>query len=338
MRRSFPAKAQRKTRERKDLLALKQEKIILVSGEAASVRVDRFLAQELPWLSRHAVQDRIIRGAVLLNGAPVKPSRRVRAGDRITVTVPPPALSLADAEDLPIEVIHEDENILVVNKPPHVVVHPTGRRLRGTLIQAVHYRYRDAMRADPGLQPRLLHRLDRETSGVLMISKVPSAHGALALQFERHTVRKEYLAIVEGVIDEDRGEIRLPIGRSARSAVSVKMDVRLDAGRPALTEFEVRERFAAHTLVRLLPRTGRQHQLRVHLAAVGHPILADQLYKDEKHFLDYVRAGMVPRSLHPLLDRHALHAWRITLKYKGEERTFEAPLAGDLVALLEHLR
>ena len=323
---------------RKDLLALGQKHTFAVGPDRDGVRVDKFLKGVASWLSRHAIQKRIAADTVTIGDRVVKASTKVRAGDVVSVLVPQPPDVVAETRDVPLDIVYEDEWILVINKPPHVVVHPTGRRQSGTVIQAVHYRYRNEIADNPAFNPRLLHRLDRETSGVLALSKYETVHRDLAIQFERREVEKQYLAVVEGVMEQDCGEISLPIGPAAGSEIGVKMDVRQDIGRRAHTGYEVVERFAKHTLVRLTPHTGRSHQLRVHLAAVGHPIVADQLYRDERIFLDYVERGLTRGQTHPLLDRHALHAWRLTLTHQGKQATFEAPPTGDFAALVETLR
>jgi len=338
MGKKLSVRTRREKRGPTDLLAHDRVLRIEVQGGSEAIRLDRFLGPKLHWLSRRVIRERIEKGLILVNDARGKPGRRVRAGDVITAEIPSPATLDVAEQDLCVDVIYEDNDILVVNKAPHVVVHPTGRRVHGTLIQAILHRYRDAMRNDPQLSPRLLHRLDRETSGVLMVSKRETVHRTLARQFEKRMIRKEYLAVVEGAVHPDSGEIRFPLGLASASAVNVKMAVRQDIGKPASTEYHVRDHLPGHTLLSLFPHTGRQHQLRVHLAAMGHPIVADQLYKDEKLFLEYVRGGLARRPIHPLLGRHALHAWRITLDYDGRERTFEAPLAEDLVRLVAHLR
>jgi len=329
---------QSRSRTRKDLLALGQKHTFAVPPERDGVRVDKFLTSVASWLSRHAIQKRIAAGTVMIGDRVVKASAKLRAHDVVTVLVPQPPDVVAEARDIQLDVIYEDESILVINKQPHVVVHPTGRRQSGTVIQAVHYRCRDQIAEDPGFNPRLLHRLDRETSGVLALSKYETVHRDLAIQFERREVHKEYLAVVEGVMERDSGEISLPIGPAARSPIRVKMDVRQDVGQPAHTDYQVAERFPNHTLLRLAPHTGRSHQLRVHLAAIGHPIVADQLYRDERVFLDYLDRGLTRRQIHPLLDRHALHAWRLTLTHRNKRVTFEAPPTPDLAAALERLR
>ena len=338
MSKTPPRPLQNKRKAQKDLLALGQKHTFAVPPDRDGVRVDKFLKSVASWLSRHAIQRRIAADTVMIGDRLVKPSTKVRANDVVTVLVPQPPDVVAETRDIPLDVIYEDQWILVINKRAHIVVHPTGRRQSGTIIQAVHYRYRETIAEDPVFNPRLLHRLDRETSGVLALSKYETAHRDLAIQFERRRVAKEHVAVVEGLMERDSGEISLPIGPAAKSEIGVKMDVRQDIGRRAHTDYEVVERFAHHTLVRLSPHTGRSHQLRVHLAAIGHPIVADQLYRDERVFLDYVERGLTRRQTHPLLDRHALHAWRLTLTHQDQRMTFEAPPTPDFAALLDTLR
>lgn len=322
-----------------DLLNIEPLKEFVVQRCDEGLRLDRFAHLMMPWCSRVVIKKEIEVGRIRVNRAEKKPAYHLREGEVVQVQVSQ-APQVADLADIELDVIYEDENILVVNKLPSMVAHPTGRRLSGTIIQAAHYRLRQAMVKDAHIRPRLLHRLDRQTSGVLLISKHLRIHHFLARQFEHHEVQKEYLAIVEGVIEEDEGVIRLSIGKAARSKVEIKKGIDVEAGTSALTRFVVEERLPGHTLVRLYPHTGRGHQLRVHLAAVGHPILADELYRDEALFLKRLGGKKSRDSSEVIIQRQALHAHRLALRYPDRESigTFTAPLPEDMNQALKILR
>ncbi|GIW71392.1 MAG: pseudouridine synthase [Planctomycetota bacterium] len=308
-------------------------------------RLDRFLAAQLRWRSRTAAQRLIEQGRVLRNGAPErKPARRVAAGDRIVLRVEqqPPAApeqqQQQQAAEVPLVPLYEDPLLLVLDKPAGVICHPVGGKRRGTLIEALHRRYRHP---DPGRDrvPRLCHRLDKDTSGVLVVALAPGVRRRLQWLFEGHRVVKEYLALVEGLWERDYEIVELPIGPSRGGPIRIAMEVRPD-GLPARTVVCVEERFApapgdrGYTLVRCSPVTGRQHQIRVHLAARGHPIVGDTMYGPAG--LEF--AGFPPGE--PVLRRHALHAWRLQMPHPlwDEELDLRAPLPADLQAALEHLR
>ena len=266
----------------------------------------------------------------------------LRHGATVVVRIPaelrlPPART--DLEDL--VVLYEDEQVLAVDKPPHLAVHPSGRHLLDTLIQRVHARYRDLGEAGEGRLPiRLCHRLDRETSGLVLLGKGEAAHREICKQFERHEVFKEYLAIVRGEPEEDGGRIELPIAPARASAVRLKMCVSSE-GLPSVTEWSVLERRRGHALVACRPRTGRQHQIRVHLEAIGHPLVGDKLYgADEGVFLRHANDELTAHDRAELgLSRHALHSHRLEWRSPGDGRHREAvcPLAADLASFLARI-
>ncbi len=256
--------------------------------------------------------------------------------------VPPPAEPLRH-DEIPIEPIYEDAHLLAIAKPPGVVCHPVGKKRYNTLVNALHARYRNL--ADPALDrvPRLCHRLDMETSGLLLVALAPGVRKRMQWIFESKQVVKEYLAVVEGIWDRDYDEVDLPIGRPARSPVPhirIARWVDPEAGLPARTIVCVEERFppaggdAGFTLVRCSPVTGRQHQIRVHAAARGHPVLGDSMYGSARPGWGGFPAGA------PAIRRHALHAARIQFPHPitGEELDLTAPLPADMRALIEHLR
>jgi 23S rRNA pseudouridine1911/1915/1917 synthase len=269
-------------------------------------------------------------------------STRLPGGATVAIVTTHPRVPLPRLEGkaAEIEVLLEDEWLLAVNKPAGMAAHPSGRHLYDTLISILHRRYRSD---DPtrDVVPRLCHRLDRETSGVVLVSKVEDVRHHLGRQFEDRLVEKEYLAIVEGEIERDEGQIDLSIRRAPNARVRVKMAVD-PRGQTALTRYDVVERARGFSLVRCRPLTGRQHQIRVHLAAIGHPIVGDKIYgPDDQLFLDAL-AGSLDDAQKDLLrlSRHALHAHRLAFTHPktGIRMSCVAPLAPELESFLSELR
>jgi len=285
-------------------------------------RLDKHLAQELADFSRAALQKLIVEGQVLVNGAPSKASYRVAQGDAIAVTLPRPAATQPVAEPLALDILYEDADVLVVNKPAGLVVHPGAGQSQGTLVNAL-LNYLPELALQEGERPGIVHRLDRDTSGLLLVAKHEEARQQLQGQFKRRQVKKVYLALVEGRLEPAQGVIEAPIGRDP--ARRKRMAVVSVGGRPARTAYQVRDHADPFTLLEAYPETGRTHQIRVHLAAIGHPVVGDRVYGGKKE-----RLG---------LRRQFLHAWRLTftLPGTGERATFSAPLPGDLTQALDTL-
>jgi 23S rRNA pseudouridine1911/1915/1917 synthase len=305
----------------------------------SGLRLDRYLHRRVTWRSRNEFQAMIRSGEVRVNGATRKPSSRLAAGDRVDTPVPDPERMPLREVVLSVDVpfLWEDEWLFAVNKPPLVPVHPTRRYLNENLHDALAWRFRDA-----GFRPQHLHRLDRETSGVLLYAKDRSVIPHLQRQFEGRKVHKEYLALVHGRVRAERGTVQGAILRSRTSRICIKREV-TPAGRPSVTDYAVEERAGAFTLLRLFPKTGRSHQIRVHLAHIGHPIVGDKIYgKEEAFFLRWFNRGMDPgeAAKRLLLPRQALHAARLRFLHPvdGRERDIEAPLPGDMAGLLAALR
>lgn len=313
---------------------------VVVDLDSEGTRLDKFLALKLPWRSRASVRKLLEERQITIAGMPRRRSYRVKEGEEIIIPLPPPPPE-ADPDrlmEIPLHILHEDDSLIALNKQPGIVVHPVGRKRFNTLINALHMRYRRLDDPEKDVVPRLAHRLDRETSGVMVVAKTESARRALYFEFERKKARKEYLAIVEGHFPENIREIDLAIGQDVENEIRMKQAVRKFDGLHAITRIEIVERLGGFTLLRLKPLTGRQHQLRVHCAAVGHPIVCDSLYGIraklmESDVLDDAGDGM-------LLERQALHAHRITLRHpaSGELVTYEAPLFEDMERTLEAMR
>lgn len=315
------------------------------------LRLDHFLARHLHWRSRSSVQELIRAGWVQVDastpdrprGSGVarlerRPGRRLRHGSRVVVTVPTDLrVAIPSTVSDELCVLYEDEEVIAVDKPAGMAAHPSGRHLGDTLIQRVHARLFDTIRRT-GKAPRLCHRLDRETSGIVLVAKDPDAHRDLMRQFERREVEKSYLAIVEGQLGEERGLIDYPLGRARASSIGLKIAVAAD-GQPSLTEWRRVEELEDCTLVECLPHTGRQHQIRVHMAAIGHPVVGDKLYgADETYFQRAADGELTSADLRQLgLPRHALHNHRLRVRSPGTGEALEivSPLPPDLAQYLE---
>ncbi|MCE9636680.1 MAG: RluA family pseudouridine synthase [Planctomycetes bacterium] len=256
----------------------------------------------------------------------VRPGMHVEPGDLITVQLVPRTVSYAVPEKIPLSIIYEDRWLVVIDKPPHLTVHPGAGEKSGTLANAIAYHFGELSQVQGPMRPGIVHRLDKDTSGVILVAKDDTTHWALATQFRERTVRKEYHAVVRGRVELDADLISAPLGQDRRSPT--RMAVRMDIGRPSETYYEVIERFASTTWVRCMPKTGRTHQIRVHMLSIGHAIVSDHVY-----------GGLLP-ALTPICPRQALHARSLTFRHpqSGDVLTFEAPLPADITALIEHLR
>jgi 23S rRNA pseudouridine1911/1915/1917 synthase len=297
--------------------------ILSFVAEAGDERLDKVISAHAPDLSRAVAQRLIKDGVATVDGRPSKPSYRVQAGDEIVVRVPIERPEQVLPEDIPLDIVYEDDALLVIDKPAGMVVHPGAGHASGTLVNAVLAHCPQV--ADVGGADRsgLVHRLDKDTSGLILVAKDDATHAELQRQFKRRRVTKTYLALVEGQVQPREGIIEAPIGRDKRQRK--KMAV-VHRGRKARTGYRVVETFAEHTLLEVYPRTGRTHQVRVHLAWLGHPIVGDLVYGRRRQRL--------------LRSRHFLHAARLRITHPttGEEITFEAPLPPKLESVLEQLR
>jgi len=317
----------------------------VVEADLAGMRLDQFLVRHGGGLSRSYLARAIEKGAVRVDGVVARASLPLKAGSLVLYTVPQPPRSGPDAEEIPLDFLYVDELMAAVNKPAGMVVHPAKGNWKGTLAGALkwHLEKRD-QETGSGLstvggptRPGIVHRLDRDTSGVIVVARSEEAHQKLAAQFERRTVEKAYLAITQGQPQFDRDEINLPIG--IHPYQREKMAVRADhsTSRDAVTRFEVVERFRGAALVRLAPKTGRTHQIRVHMAAIGCPVLADALYSG-RNVIEPALLGLPPGP--PVIQRQALHAQQISIDHPrtGQRMQLAAPLPADMEQLLVLLR
>ena len=297
-----------------------------VTRELAGRRLDALLAQLEPALSRAQAQRLIERGLVTVEGRASKPSHRVREGERIEARVPAPESAELEPEAIPLRVVYEDADLIVIDKPAGLVVHPAPGHAHGTLVHALLHHCPDLAGVGGVARPGIVHRLDKGTSGLLVAAKHDLAHRSLAAQFKAHSIDREYRALVRGAPRADEGCVRAPIGR--HPVDRKRFSTRARIGRAAVTHWSVERRLGAHTLLRVRLETGRTHQIRVHLASVGLPIAGDPVYGAS-------RRGNTP----PGLERPALHAALLGFDHprSGERMRFESPLPEDLERVLAEL-
>ena len=300
-------------------------------------RLDIVLSEQLEECSRSYAAQLIQQGAILVNLKPCKAAYRVRIEDHITGHLPEaePAEFLPEPIDL--DIIYEDAALIVINKPAGLVVHPAPGHPSGTLVNGLLYHCPDLAAFRGEIRPGIVHRLDKDTSGVMVIAKTPTAHERLAAQFKNRIVRKSYLALVRGVVKNPRGKINLPIGRhpTARKQMST-VSAR---PRPAETHYRVRETFEAATLLELDLKTGRTHQIRVHCAALHHPVLGDGVYGGRHHATVCSGSEEVAAKTVLRIQRQMLHAWRLEFEHPvhGQRQLFEAPIPEDMQAAMDIL-
>lgn len=306
-----------------------------INSELDRVRLDRALAALFPDMSRSGLSRAIDEGAVSIDGVVAsKRSEAVRVGQQITVRVAAPSEARLAAEELPLDILYQDDDLVVINKPAGIVVHPAAGHASGTLVNALLHHVNDLSGIGGEIRPGILHRLDKDTSGVMVVAKSDSAHRALTSAWGSDAVEKEYLAVVYGMPKKTSGKIEAPIGRhpSDRKKMAV-----VERGRAAVTLYRVEQQLPHVSLLRCRLKTGRTHQIRVHLKHLGHPIVGDPLYSGPQW------RGIPDKRIQKALaafDRQALHAVRLTFPHprSGEAVTFEAEMPEDMQQLLAVLR
>ena len=310
-----------------------------VSPDDVGKRLDAYLSEKFGDFSRGQLRAVIETGHVQVDGQYARPAYRVRVGERIDVELPEKAPAGPLSEDIDLDILYQDDHIAAINKPSGMVVHPARGHWSGTLTCALAFHFKQLSSVGGATRPGVVHRLDRDTSGVILVAKTDQAHAGMAAQFEARTMEKEYLTIVRGVPDRDRDVIEKPIGRHPYQREKMAIREHHSTSREARTFYEVLERFPRHALVRVAPKTGRTHQIRVHMAYVGCPVLCDRLYAGHAQITGQELEGGNEAG-DVLLDRQALHAWRIRLVHPvtQEPLQLEAPLPADLVGVLEYLR
>jgi 23S rRNA pseudouridine1911/1915/1917 synthase len=304
-------------------------------------RLDQYLVSMFPDYSRSVVKKVIDAGAVLVNNSPAKASYRVRHGDHIRIWLPGPAAELPAAEDIPLDVLYEDEFLAVIDKPADMVVHPAKGHWTGTLVNALQFHFGQLSHLTGEYRPGIVHRLDRDTSGVILVAKDESTHRDLALQFEHRKIFKEYLALTQGVLDRDSDYIEARIGRHPQDRIKMAISDEEEDSKEACSYYEVIERFQGYSFCRIHPRTGRTHQIRVHLGSIHCPVLADKIYsgRDCLRLSDLV-AGLDLAVDEVLMPRQALHASRLRFYHPRLRRLIEAeaPLPPEFEKTIAALR
>ena len=308
-----------------------------VEARAHGWRLDHFLSRQHPSFSRSLIQKAIGGGGVKVNGLVAKASRRVRVNDRVAVTLPEAPDHSIPAEDLPISILHEDEQIVVLDKAAGMIVHPGRGNPTGTLAGALQFHFDRLSDTAGAFRPGIVHRLDRDTTGVLVVAKDNQTHHKLSRQFEERTVEKEYAAVVRGEVEFDSDWIETHIRTHPKHREKMQVCPEGGDAREAVTFYEVAERLPGFTLMRLQPKTGRTHQLRVHMKHIGHTILADRQYGDPAEVTAKDLGGSGGETV---IGRCALHARRLSFDHpaSGERVSFEAPIPADMEAALTVLR
>lgn len=299
------------------------EQTIVVTIEDTGERLDKYLANLLPTVSRSRLQQLIKDGCTIVDDQVVtKPSTRLETGQVVKISIPALQPQPLEPEPIPLDIIYQDDDLVVVNKSAGLVVHPAAGHQSGTLVNALLARFEQLALVGGKRRPGIVHRLDKDTSGLVAVALTEDARLQFKRQFEERTVRKLYLALTEGIVSPPHGIIDAPIGRDPRNRK--KMAVVPD-GREAITEYHTIQVLGSHTLIKALPRTGRTHQIRVHLAFLGYPVAGDTIYGRKRYSLP--------------LGRHFLHAYQLALALPstGELKTFTAPLPPDLKRVLELL-
>ncbi len=323
-----------------------------VTDKHVSKRLDIYIAHYEPHISRNRIQTLIKSGLALVDGRQEKPGYKVKLGEQITLELPERTIHDVLPEPIPLSVLYEDAHVIVLNKPPALVVHPAPGNYTGTLVNALLYHYGSLpsrSRPASGLSPRgkgsgegessgeegsareragIVHRLDKDTSGVMVVARTQEALRSLTMQFKDRTVRKQYLALVAGVIKKGSGRIEVGIGRHVKERK--KISTHTHSAREAITLFKVKERFKNATLVEVEIKTGRTHQIRVHLSHIGHPVLGDHVYG----------GGKASRYGDTIIQRQMLHAETLSFHHPetGDPMTFVAPPPEDMAAIIEKLR
>jgi len=288
--------------------------LYLIEEDMEGERLDAFLAEVIADLSRTAIKDLISNGRVLVDGQARKPSYRVKEGEQVLIHVPEARQVSIKPQNIPLEIIYQDQDLAVVNKPKGMVVHPAHGNWENTMVNALLYHIKDLSGINGELRPGIVHRLDKDTSGVMVVAKHDQAHRILAEQIKEHSIKREYQALVHGVIKENLGTIEAPIGRSRTDRK--KMAVTAD-GRTAISRYRVLERYQNYTLVQVSLLTGRTHQIRVHFSFIKHPVVGDTVYGPAKNNLG--------------LDSQALHACVLGFNHPrtGDYMEFNSPLPDE---------
>ncbi|MBI1921287.1 MAG: RluA family pseudouridine synthase [Geobacter sp.] len=304
-------------------------------ADAESERLDAFVARSVDGLTRSASQRLIEDGHVIVNGATAKPSLKLKGGESIAVEIPPPAPAEPQPEEIPLDILYEDRDVVVVNKPAGMVVHPAAGNPDGTLVNALLGHCRDLSGIGGELRPGIVHRIDKDTSGILVVAKSDAAHNSLSHQFKEHTIKRVYVALVFGSPKVDKGKIDAAIGR--HPVDRKRMSGKARRGKHAVTHWRVQARYPGITLMQLRLETGRTHQIRVHLSEAGHPLVGDEVYGGSGRLANV--QDPVLRSMLKELGRQALHARTLGFIHPstGQYLEFDADIPEDMGRIIEYL-
>ena len=308
---------------------------MIFSENSEPERLDSFVARCVDGMTRATAQRLIEAGQITVDGRPQKPSLKLKGGERLTVTIPPPVAAAPAAEAIPLEILFEDRHLVVVNKPAGMVVHPGAGNGSGTLVNALLGHCTDLSGIGGELRPGIVHRIDKDTSGVLVVAKSDAAHQSLSDQFKVHSIKRVYLALVYGSPKEDKGRLESAIGR--HPVDRKRMSGKAKHGKHAVTHWRVVGRYNGITLLRLMLETGRTHQIRVHLSEAGHPLVGDDVYGGGGRLANV--SDTVLRKLIKALGRQALHAKTLGFIHPGtgEYLEFDTELPEDMARIVAHL-
>ena len=293
-------------------------------SDTENIRIDIYLSETMDDMSRSYIQKLISEGLILVNDISVKAKYKLKMGDSIVINLPEPRVYEATPQDIPVDIIYEDEHIIVVNKSRGMVVHPAPGNYDGTLVNALMYHCNGRLSSINGVErPGIVHRIDKDTSGILVVAKTDTAHRGLSKLFAEHDIDREYVAVVRGVVSENGARIEAPVGRHVKDRKKMAVNVR--NGKNAITHFTVEKRFRKNTMIRAKLETGRTHQIRVHMAYINHPVIGDTTYGVAKH----------PYSI----SGQALHAIKLGFIHPatGEKMVFEKEPPDDFLKLISEL-
>lgn len=312
---------------------------INILSNVSNIRIDKFLAEEINLISRSKIKEFIILKNIKVNGKYVKPSFKLSLGEIININLPPIESSFLKPEKIFFQIIFEDDDIIIINKPSNLVVHPGAGNKSGTLVNGLVFHFKNLSEVNGEIRPGIIHRLDKDTTGIIIIAKNDHSHKFIANQFEKRTISKKYIALVWGLVKKNFGKIQTPIIRDNKKRTLFKTGKN---GRDALTEYKVLERFEHLTLVELYPKTGRTHQIRVHMSSIGHPIFSDTNYgggaNKAKEFQPKI-ANEFSRLLKGI-NRQALHAISISFYHPktNKKETYIAPIPEDISKIISEVR
>jgi len=309
-----------------------------LTADVTQIRLDKYLADEIEIVSRTKIKEFIKAEYVSVDGYPQKPSYLLQGGETIQIEIPEDRPKTLEGENIPLDIIYEDDELIILNKPAGLIVHPGAGNRAGTLVNGLIYHFDQLSQLYGNQRPGIVHRLDKNTSGILVVAKTDFAHIKLAQQFSDRTVKKSYRAIIWGTLQKKKGVINSPITRHPRNRSKFVVS---ETGRSATTFFSVLRDFCLLSLVELIPKTGRTHQIRVHMASIQHPVFADETYGGGKS----KAKGYSPKertfiySIYSLINRQALHASSIAFNHPatGERVSFDVPISIDFLKVLKRL-